>query len=308
MKSMRLFNLLILLSEKRKMSSTELAEKLEVSVRTIYRDVDVLSQAGIPVYATTGKNGGIHLMNGFVFDKSTFSDEEQQSIINSLQSLRYVPGVDVELIKTKFATIFNKRAMDKDDWLEIDFATWTSGNGDNDLITAIRDSIRSSNSLCISYINAHSEDKERVIDPIKVVFRQRDWFLYAYCQLQKDYRWFKLTRITKFKSLNRMFNSNEHKYTPHSEFADSGKPKTHIELRFTLNLAHFVYDMFDRNCIYRENADAIRVSIDYIIDEWVYNIIMFFGENVTVLEPTALKEEIAKRHRKALENISSTMQ
>lgn len=305
MKSSRLFNLLILLSENRKMSSTELAEKLEVSIRTIYRDVDVLAQAGIPIYTTTGKRGGIHLMDGFVFDKSTFSDEEQQEIINSLQSLRYVPGVDIEMIRMKFAQSFNKRASAKDDWLEIDFSTWTSHSGDNDLIISIRDSIRSSNLLCISYVNAKGEDKERIVEPVKVVFRRRAWYLYAYCQLQKDYRWFKLSRITKFKSSPKnLFNSSEHKYMPHTDFADSDRPKTHIELQFSLKVAHFVYDMFDRNCIYRETADTIRVSIDYIMDEWVCNCIMFFGENVKILEPAELREEIAKRHRKALQSIT----
>ena len=101
MKTSRLFNILMLLIERRSISSTELAQILEVSVRTIYRDIDTLSQAGIPLYTTTGKYGGIHLTDGYVVDKAMFSEKEQEEIITSLQSIKDKPGIDINNVRKK---------------------------------------------------------------------------------------------------------------------------------------------------------------------------------------------------------------
>ena len=80
MQESRLFRIVYYLLDKGRATAPELAEHFEVSVRTIYRDIDTLSGAGIPIYAETGRNGGIYLMKGFVLDKAVLSDEEKQEI------------------------------------------------------------------------------------------------------------------------------------------------------------------------------------------------------------------------------------
>ncbi len=87
MQESRLFKILYHLLDKGQATAPELAEKFEVSPRTIYRDIDALSSAGIPVYAEAGRNGGIHLMNDFVLDKAVLSEEEKQEILTALQSV-----------------------------------------------------------------------------------------------------------------------------------------------------------------------------------------------------------------------------
>ena len=90
MQESRLFKIIYYLLDKGQATAPELAEKLEVSVRTIYRDIDALSGAGIPIYAEAGRNGGIHLMNDFVLDKAVLSKEEKQEILTALQSIHAV--------------------------------------------------------------------------------------------------------------------------------------------------------------------------------------------------------------------------
>ena len=90
MKNDRLFQIVYLLLDKGTMTAPELARALEVSVRTIYRDIDALSLAGVPVYATQGKNGGVSLLPNYAFDKALLSDEEQNQILYAIQSLRAV--------------------------------------------------------------------------------------------------------------------------------------------------------------------------------------------------------------------------
>ena len=71
-------------------TAPELAKKFEVSVRTIYRDVDVISSAGVPIYVTTGRNGGIQILENYVLDKALFSEKERQDILAALQSIAIV--------------------------------------------------------------------------------------------------------------------------------------------------------------------------------------------------------------------------
>lgn len=83
----RLFRIVYYLLDKGRATAPELAKHFEVSVRTIYRDIDILSGAGIPIYAETGRNGGIYLMKGVVLDKTVLSDEEKQEILLAIQSM-----------------------------------------------------------------------------------------------------------------------------------------------------------------------------------------------------------------------------
>ena len=187
MKTSRLFNILMLLIEKRKVTSTELAQTFEVSVRTIYRDIDILAQSGIPLYTTTGKYGGVHLMEGFVVDRAMFSEREKEEIITSLQSIKDLPGMDIERVRNKISSIFNHQITANREWLEIDFSSTTT-DGD-DLFATIKYAIQNKKALRIYYMNANGIDTERVIEPIQLAFRYMSWYLFAYCIMKKEYRW-----------------------------------------------------------------------------------------------------------------------
>ena len=78
MQESRLFRIVYYLLEKGKCTASELAEKFEVSIRTIYRDIDVISSAGIPIYATQGKGGGISILENYALDKSLLSEQESR--------------------------------------------------------------------------------------------------------------------------------------------------------------------------------------------------------------------------------------
>ncbi|MGE8205967.1 helix-turn-helix transcriptional regulator [Heyndrickxia sp. NPDC080065] len=208
------------------------------------------------------------------------------------------------MIRTKFSQIFNKQAATKDDWLEIDFSSWIPNHRQNDMVAVLRDCIRTSSLLEISYINMQGEVKIRTVEPIKVVFKTREWYLYAYCQLQEDYRWFRMSRILEFKSLfENSINNHSYHSTTQADNEINNDLKTHIELLFPLKVAHLVYDMFDHRCVFREETDTVRVSTDWFLDEWTYRLLLSFGENITVLKPAVLRNELKERHIKASLNL-----
>ena len=106
MQESRLFKIVYHLLDKGQATAPELAEKFEVSVRTIYRDIDALSGAGIPVYAEAGRNGGIHLMSDFVLDKAVLSEEEKQEILTALQSINLTNNIGINQTLQKLSAIF----------------------------------------------------------------------------------------------------------------------------------------------------------------------------------------------------------
>ena len=124
MKNGRLFELLYLLVERRALTAGELAERFEVSERTIYRDVDALSAAGVPVYTQRGQGGGIRLMDQFVLDRCLLSPREQDEVLFALRALLSTGGLEGAEALERLSALFRREA---EGWVEVDFTDWGSG-------------------------------------------------------------------------------------------------------------------------------------------------------------------------------------
>ena len=121
MREGRLFQILYLLLARGRMTAPALARMLEVSVRTIYRDIDALSAAGIPVYTEPGRDGGIGLLDRQLLDRAFFSETEKQALLAALQSMSLTGEEAEQTLLTKLAALFQ---MPADSWYEIDFSRW----------------------------------------------------------------------------------------------------------------------------------------------------------------------------------------
>ncbi len=131
----RLFEMVYILLDKKKITAGELAEHFGVSRRTICRDIDTLSTAGIPVYTEKGKGGGISLLPNFILNKSILSEGEQNEILSALYGLSSIKTDETNLILQKLSTIFSKTATN---WMDVDFSGWSHENDFfNDFKTAI---------------------------------------------------------------------------------------------------------------------------------------------------------------------------
>ena len=134
----RQFQMVYLLLERGRLTAGELAEKLEVSPRTVLRDVDALSAAGVPVYTSQGQGGGVALMDGYVLDRAAFTEEEQRQLLTALQSL---PGQEGEQALTKLSALFRRG---EEDWLQVNLSRWGAADWDNEKFRQLKAAIQHS--------------------------------------------------------------------------------------------------------------------------------------------------------------------
>lgn len=287
MSESRLFKILYYLLDKGTVTAPELAKKFEVSVRTIYRDIDMLSGAGIPVYTTTGHGGGIHLFDNFVLKKSLLSEQEMQDILIGVQSLSAVQYPDTDGVMSKLKATFQ---IAESDWIEIDFSRWGSiVEKEKQYFEMLKRSILGRQEIQFLYYNSLGEVSQRRCQPLKMVYKDKAWYLYAYCLKRNDYRLFRISRIKELRVTDQYFKSHsEMKESVFSLMEEMGKPIT-IELSFPKEVSYRVYDTFEDDVI-KWNGQEIRVNVTLPETEWLYSFIMSFGNQISILYPISLLE------------------
>lgn len=284
----RLLQILFILLEQGSVTAPELARKFEVSARTIYRDVDALSAAGIPVYAVRGKGGGIFLRENYVLDKNLFSDEEQKELLAALQNFNLTDGALTSPLTAKVKALFKKDSVD---WLEIDFSDWTGLR--DQLFDQLRQAILSQTVIRISYLSTKGQATERELEPLKLVFRDKAWYLYAFCQLRQAHRLFKISRIQELQFLKKTFNRNIPEKVFKEKKTAASTNVVELTLRFAPEAAYRVYEEFKE--IIQNSDGSMRVKIKFTDDDSTLNYLFSFGEYLEVLEPREYREKIAAR-------------
>ena len=298
MQESRLFKIVYHLLEKGRTTAPELAEKFEVSVRTIYRDVDALSETGIPIYTETGRNGGIHLLDDFVLNKALLSEKEKQELLSSLQSLSAV-GVSYDAnMVTKLSALFHTNS---EDWFEADFSRWGGKSADNDKFESIKTAVIYHRAMQIVYEGSCHGGSKRTILPLKLMYKAKEWYVKAYCRQKQDFRIFKLTRIIEWKVLDEEFEPISF---PEYD-VESGQAGNTIVLKFSKGVAYRVYDEFDKSQVKRLESGELLVSAQMPEDDWLVGYLLSFGTQVDIIEPSYLRETLAQKAKEIYEKNKS---
>ena len=291
----RLFEIVYILLERKTITAKELAERFEVSTRTIYRDIEILSQAKIPVYANKGNGGGIGLLEDYVLDKSVLSEEEQNQILFALQSMEKISNQDEKNILEKMSSIFNKS---KTNWIDVDFSDWGTNGEQDQTFNLIRNAILKHNVIEFVYYNSYGEEKKRQAEPLQIYFKDKSWYLKAYCRLKQDYRLFKISRMKDIILLNKTFERG----LPQIKENKFDYKTIQLELEISKDMSYRVYDEFKREDIIKNKNGDFIVKVEFPENDWVYGYILSFGENVKVLSPGYVKSIIKEKLKKSLKN------
>lgn len=285
MRDSRLFRILYYVLEKGKVTANELSEKFEVSVRTIYRDIDVISSAGIPIYATQGKGGGIEIADDFVLKKSLLSEKEQEQILVALKGLEGINKQYENELLTKLSAFFK---IKNTNWIEVDFTNWQRGNEYDELFNDIKSAIINKNIIRFTYFSSNEKDTSREVKPIRLLFKGWDWYVYTFCLLRNEFRYFKLSRIRDLKILDENFEDSYEDVVliKKMEYKDT----VHVKLKFDRKVAFRVYD--EMGDIKEDEEGNLYAEIELPNDYNLYNYIFSFGESVEVLEPIEIRNNI----------------
>lgn len=292
----RLFQIVYYLLENGTCTAPELAEKFEVSVRTIYRDLDTLSAADIPIYATQGKGGGISLLANYILEKSLLSEKEKEQMLMALQGMSATEGESTDELCSKLSALFQMKHID---WIEVDFSDWVTNTAKQDMFYEIKKAIFDRHVISFSYFNNKGFWLSRSVKPIKLIFKSKDWYLYGFCLLRNQHRFFKLTRM---KDL--IISADTFILEP----SDIPKIKKEIQnyntvsvnLKFSPQVAFRVYDEFTESVI-TDCEHYLYVTATLPDNDIMYTYLLTFGNCVEVLAPEYVRTRIMEKLKLILE-------
>lgn len=302
MQAGRLFEIVYLLMGRRHMTATELARELEVSSRTIRRDIEALSAAGVPVYTTRGKGGGIHLLDGYVLDKSLVSESEQEEILAALSALGTTGAVAGNAVRDRLARVFQQEPID---WLDMDFSFWGAPLEYKHAFDTLRQAVCTRHLLRFSYCDAAGNTSVRTVEPGRLVFKESCWYLRAFCLKRQDWRTFKLFRI-RWESMEVLSERFAPRPVPDSLEEPNAHPNgaTDLVLRFTPEAEERVREEFAPPTISHRDDGSLEVSLSCELNDRTRLYLLSFGAALVVIEPNDLRqwlkrqaERVAERYR-----------
>ena len=285
MQTTRLFEIIYILLNKKKVSAGDLAEQFGVSRRTIYRDIDTLSLAGIPVYTEKGKGGGISLLPDFVLNKSILSEQEQNEILSALQGLSNIRTGDTNQVLEKLSAIFNKPTTS---WMEVDFAAWEH---ENDFFNEFKHAILECRIVQFDYYNSYGDKTSRHVEPMQLWFKSKSWYLRGFCLTKQGVRLYKLSRIKNLVVTDEHFDQRDLPEQSSDPAQDIFKDqeKVTLKLRIAPEMAYRVYDDFYESMAEKQADGSFLVTVTWPEDSWVYGFILSFGRYIEVLEPEHIR-------------------
>ena len=300
MKVDRLVSIIMILLDKKRIGAQELADMFEVSPRTIYRDIDTINMAGIPVRSTSGVGGGFEIMQEYKLDKKVFSTADLSSILMGLSSLSgMIRGDELvnALAKVK-SFIPADRAKDiecKANQIYIDLSPWMGNRNIQPYLEIIKTALQESKLLSFEYADRYGNITERTAEPYQLVLKNSHWYWQGYCHTRNDFRLFKLSRMSNLQIQEEFFTPRDYQ-KPQLDFADVlATMHTRIKIRIHKSVMDTVLDYSTYEHFSPDGDEHFIVSFPFIENDYHYNILFSFGDKCECLEPLHIRTEMKRR-------------
>jgi len=298
MKIDRLIGIITILLQKEKVTISQLAERFEVSCRTIQRDIENICKAGIPIVSMQGYKGGLSIAEGYKLDKTVLTKKEWQVILTGIKSIDSVS-------KTAYSkTLIDKFSSGKDtvlaehDMILIDLASWYQDSL-SDKIEQIKQAILNQEKISFIYYSDKGES-ERIVEPYLIVFKWAAWYLYGYCLSQNDYRLFKLNRLLRLQDTKTF-------YTPRKipegkldfdRYFHTGVIK--LTALFDQSEKYRLIEEYGPGCFTISKSGKLLFQWSFSNPEYLLSWVLSFGDKVKVIEPSELEAKIYEQAKNIL--------
>ena len=299
MKLDRIIGILAVLLQQEKVTAPWLAEKFEVSRRTINRDIERLCMAGIPIVTSRGAGGGISVMEGYKIDRTLLTSSDMQAILAGLRSLDSVSGTGryVQLMDRLLPGASD--LLSGDPHILIDLSSWYK-TALAPKIELLHEAIENSRLVSFSY-HAPSGESSRLVEPYDLIFRWAGWYLWGWCRTREDFRLFKLNRMTELadagsfeKRPASLPDLSQERVFPH---VFQVKARIEPEYRWRL-IEEYGADSFQE-----QEDGSLLFTFGFTDKTGIVGWIASFGGGAELLEPEELRcelvqfgENIRKRH------------
>ena len=283
MKADRLIGILSILLQEEKVTAPVLAEKFEVSRRTINRDIEALCKAGIPIRTAQGTGGGIRIMDGYRMDRTILTSRDMQMILAGLRSLDSVSG------SRYYSQLMEKLQSGSSEFISgrnsmlIDLSSWYK---------AIQSAIENRNQLEFRYY-APSGESTRAIEPYYLVFQWSSWYVWGWCSARGDFRLFKLNRMDGVKETGRSF---ECRNVPLPDLSNEKIFPGGIRVKalFAPDMKWRLVEEFGPRCFTEADDGRLLFMADYTDMDNFVSWLLTFGAKAEVLEPEEARNRIRK--------------
>ncbi|MGF7034116.1 putative DNA-binding transcriptional regulator YafY [Paenibacillus mucilaginosus] len=312
MKIDRLLAITVLLLNRERISAKELADRFEVSTKTIYRDIDTLCQSGIPIAAHQGTSGGFEIMEQYTINRQFLSLKEIAALIAAVKGV--TSAVDdgmLEQLLEKVKTLLRKSdridGASRGTGMVFDFNPWGQSAAARDKINKLRQAIENSLRVSIQYANRDGSESERVIEPCNLILKGYLWYVQAFCTSKKEFRIFRISRIQELRLLTEPFVPREvppvDRYAWDSEWSKDKEQE--MVLIFHSKVRYRVEDTYPSDFITILEDGRVQVKGKFIVDEWFYGNLLSYGDGVKVEQPVYAAIEIKRRAQNIMEQYAN---
>jgi len=291
-----MLRILFELMSKKCVKASYLADKYEVSVRSIHRYINCLELAGVPIYTIRGNNGGFAIIDTFKFSSSFLTKQEFEQTINALSAITSsVPNNDLSNVINKLKSVIRNEFTSinlKSGNLIIDAGPWGDAVGYKVKLNVLQKCIESNNNLLITYHDRNGEISERIIEPHIIVFKQGLWYVFAYCHLRKDFRFFKTGRIEKATILNEKFERKDiGKQDLPLSFWESETTTQDVIFEINKKCLSDVEEWLGIENITTKNGKHIA-EVKLPFDNGLISKIISYGDGIKVISPKSLRLDV----------------
>lgn len=300
MKVDRLMSIVLILLDKERISAQELADMFEVSLRTIYRDIDAIDLAGVPIRATSGVGGGFEIMPNYKLDKKVFSTTDLSAILMGLSSLsNMIRGDELinALAKIK-SFIPAERAKEielKVNQIHIDLRHWMGNSNIQPYLENIKTALQDSKLLSFEYVAHHGNIAARIVEPYQLVLKSSHWYVQGYCHMRNDFRLFRLSRMSNLQIKEESFTPRDYQ-KPQLEFSEILET---MQIEIKLRIHKSIMDRVLEHCAYEHflaDGDSYYiVDFPFVENEYHYDILLGFGNKCECLKPQRIRAEIKRK-------------
>ena len=289
----RLISILVVLLRKERITAKELAEMFGVSVRTILRDVDAIDLAGIPIITFQGANGGIGIAEGYRLDRSVLNSDEMAAIVTMLKGVATtIPDSAHEILVEKLKNTLSASQLEllekKTKQLVIDLSPWGGGNPDGEVIASIRKAIQDTRLIDLAYTDSAGVTTTRCVEPYSLVLKGQNWYLFAWCLLRCDSRFFKLSRIKEIVISESTFKARNISAEQIPNEWQSKDKLVELELILNKEMKRFAEDWFGGEKIELEDG-SVLIKVMLPENNGLYGFLLSLGPGVEVVSPDYIR-------------------